>query len=68
MTTNTHTGVPPPDAAGLVNKEKAAAGGPKDAHPSGKEGYGRLMQVLRGLAFAIYFNTCIMAYVPSPPP
>lgn len=41
---------------------------PSDAHPSGKEGYGRLMQILRGLAFAVYFNTCCIVYVRSPVP
>ncbi|OAQ92571.1 1-acyl-sn-glycerol-3-phosphate acyltransferase 2 [Purpureocillium lilacinum] len=33
------------------------------AHPSGKEGYGRLAQVLRGLAFTVYFTSCCLTIV-----
>jgi len=33
------------------------------AHPSGKEGYGRLAQVLRGLAFTVYFTSCCLTLV-----
>ncbi|PFH61085.1 hypothetical protein XA68_18293 [Ophiocordyceps unilateralis] len=31
---------------------------PAIAHPSGKEAYGRLVQVLRGIALAAYFGLC----------
>lgn len=57
------TSIPAPDVAGLTGKtaQKPIKAGPKDAHPSGKESYGRVMQVLRGLAFAVYFNTCCIA-------
>jgi len=57
------TSVPSPDAAGLMDSAgaKPAPSGPRDAHPSGKESYGRIMQILRGLAFAVYFNTCCIA-------
>lgn len=59
------TSLPSPDAAGLMSSAgaKTVSTGPKDAHPSGKESYGRIMQLLRGLAFAVYFNTCCIAYV-----
>lgn len=30
------------------------------AHPSGKRKYGLFIQILRGLAFAIFFDTCII--------
>jgi hypothetical protein len=61
------TSVPSPDAAGLMDSAgaKPAPSGPRDAHPSGKESYGRIMQILRGLAFAVYFNTCCIAYAPN---
>jgi hypothetical protein len=39
------------------------ANGPLVAHPSGKESYGRFIQVLRGLAFGLYFAACCFAYV-----
>lgn len=57
------TVTPSPGVAGLLGSSgpKTSSGGPKDAHPSGKESYGRIMQVLRGLAFAVYFNTCCIA-------
>lgn len=32
-----------------------------DAHPSGKEKHGRLIQVLRGASFGIYFISCCIA-------
>lgn len=63
--------LPAPElSAGLVGDDKqkldqlrASPKGPKDAHPSGKESYGPSMQLLRGLTFAAYFNTCIIVYV-----
>lgn len=50
--------VPAPDAAGLT--EKPPPPGPRDWHPSGKESYGKSMQILRALVFIGYFTTCIM--------
>jgi lysocardiolipin and lysophospholipid acyltransferase len=37
------------------------ANGTLVAHPSGKESYGRFIQVLRGLAFGLYFAACCFA-------
>lgn len=50
--------VPAPGAAGLT--EKPPPPGPRDWHPSGKESYGKSMQILRALVFIGYFTTCIM--------
>ncbi|KAM6509285.1 hypothetical protein FSOLCH5_012286 [Fusarium solani] len=48
--------LPSPDlTAGLTEKPNVA---PKVAHPSGREGYGTLMQILRGALFSFYFMTC----------
>lgn len=51
--------------AGVVDtKDKhATLRSSKVTHPSGKESHGQSMQILRGLAVAIYFATCCMAYV-----
>lgn len=59
--------IPGPDSnAGIKPLEKSkVAFQAKDAHPSGRESHGRLMQILRGFAFAVYFFTCILAYVLS---
>ena len=35
----------------------------KDAHPSGRQSYGRLMQVLRGVSLGIFFWVCVTGYV-----
>lgn len=48
----------PGGGAGLT--ENPPPPGPRDQHPSGKEGYGRTMQILRALVFIGYFTTCIM--------
>lgn len=32
-------------------------------HPSGRAGHGRGMQILRVVAFAVYFNFCCFMYV-----
>lgn len=45
---------------GLPDHLPAAIDGPAFAHPSGKQGYGRLGQVLRVLAFAVYFPLCCL--------
>lgn len=50
--------IPAPDAAGLTGKPPTP--GPRDHHPSGKESYGALMQVVRAAAFAVFFTTCIV--------
>lgn len=47
--------VPAPGAAGLT--EKPPPPGPRDWHPSGKESYGKSMQILRALVFIGYFTT-----------
>ena len=53
----------PKTSAGLVEhgepRKKFEA---KDAHPSGRESYGRLMQVVRGVAIEAFFLICILAY------
>ncbi|KAG9252992.1 acyltransferase-domain-containing protein [Emericellopsis atlantica] len=53
MTDSPATNIPGPDDAGLTEK-------PKSDHPSGKQSYGKLMQVVRGFAFIVYFATCIL--------
>jgi lysocardiolipin and lysophospholipid acyltransferase len=67
-TTNAHpseTAVPAPEVlAGiteesLVKNEKPLS---KEEHPSGKEGYGTFVQIIRGSCFALYFNSCIFMY------
>lgn len=35
----------------------------KTEHPSGKESHGRVVQILRTVAFAIFFLTCCATYV-----
>lgn len=56
--------IPAPGIAmGLNQKSKKATVSPKDAHPSGKRGHGRAMQILRGVAFTVYFFTCCATYV-----
>ncbi len=54
-----------PVAAEAVPAPNLTAGATKTAvatveHPSGKQGHGRLMQILRGLSFAVFFFTCII--------
>lgn len=52
----------PKTSAGLKEHEKAPQKfEAKDAHPSGRESYGRLMQFLRGLSVMVFFWTCILA-------
>ncbi|KAF4979728.1 hypothetical protein FZEAL_4123 [Fusarium zealandicum] len=54
--------IPSPELdAGLTEKPSLAKREPKTAHPSGKEGYGTAMQILRGALFSIYFLTCCVA-------
>ncbi|KAM0199406.1 hypothetical protein ACHAPI_003158 [Fusarium lateritium] len=58
------TVIPSPQLlAGLAEKARAEkqAPKPKREHPSGKEGYGTIMQIIRGSLFALYFNTCCLA-------
>lgn len=57
--------VRPYTAPGRAQGQKRQLNGPGDAHPSGKESHGRLMQVLRGLAFAIYMMACCTTYACS---
>ncbi|KAF5025091.1 hypothetical protein F66182_2792 [Fusarium sp. NRRL 66182] len=55
------TVIPSPELlAGLAEQSIAEkrAPKPKQEHPSGKEGYGTLMQIVRGALFAFYFFTC----------
>ncbi|KAI9896837.1 hypothetical protein N3K66_007859 [Trichothecium roseum] len=52
------TSIPAPDAAGIEEIRPLRPG--KTAHPSGKESYGRFMQIVRGVAFGIYFATCLI--------
>lgn len=49
-----------PAGAGLTEKPPTAA--PRDYHPSGKESYGALMQIVRAFGFTVFFATCIVAY------
>lgn len=59
------TVIPSPELlAGLAEKSLAEKQKPKqkEEHPSGKESYGTLMQIVRGSLFALYFNTCCMMY------
>lgn len=53
----------PKTSAGLQEHEKKTRPKfePKDAHPSGRESYGRLMQVLRGISAMLFFWVCIIA-------
>ncbi|KAH6603196.1 acyltransferase [Trichoderma cornu-damae] len=53
----------PAVAMGLNQTSEKASASPNDAHPSGKRGHGRAMQILRGLAFGIYFFTCCVTIV-----
>lgn len=63
-TDGSETNIPAPAIAmGLSQASKKASTSPKDAHPSGKRGHGKAMQILRGLAFTIYFLTCCVTYV-----
>ncbi|TWU77643.1 hypothetical protein ED733_008065 [Metarhizium rileyi] len=48
----------PEVAAVLKSDEKRSLNSPRIVHPSGKSAHGRGMQILRGVAFAIYFNFC----------
>ncbi|KAH7141233.1 acyltransferase-domain-containing protein [Dactylonectria estremocensis] len=64
MATNS---IPGPDlSAGLmITNEKldAATNTPKDYHPSGKQGYGLFMQIVRGVTFGIYFTSlCLILH------
>lgn len=54
--------VPAPNLAAGVT-----AGAPAIVeHPSGKEGHGKAVQILRGILFAIFFFTTVVAYVTRP--
>ncbi|KAF7551114.1 hypothetical protein G7Z17_g5236 [Cylindrodendrum hubeiense] len=60
--------IPKPDGADsnekTNEKPNAAANAPQDYHPSGKKGYGRFMQIVRGATFGIYFTTlCLIIHV-----
>ena len=55
--------IPAPGPAGLA--EKPPPTGAADHHPSGKESYGKIMQILRGAAFGTYFTSCLVLYVSS---
>ena len=61
--------VPGPDLpTGLPSKSEkpeVSTKGLKEYHPSGKEGYGRFMQIVRGATFGFYFMTCCLVYVPT---
>ncbi|UNI17748.1 hypothetical protein JDV02_004069 [Purpureocillium takamizusanense] len=64
MADGKHPGASGPDlAAGVNDRDVLQSSEKRVAHPSGKEGYGRLAQVLRGLAFAVYFTSCCLAIV-----
>lgn len=57
------TGVPAPEILAGITEESLAKGKkplPKEEHPSGKDGYGTFMQIVRGSCFAFYFNSCIV--------
>lgn len=52
----------PKTSAGLKEHEKTPSKfQAKDAHPSGKESYGRVVQILRALGLMVFFWTCIFA-------
>lgn len=60
---NTSEAIPGPELAMGFNKESmSSATKPTTAHPSGKESYGILMQIARGISFAVYFLTCCALY------
>ena len=54
-----------PDAVPAPNLVAGVKGGAPAIveHPSGKEGHGKTMQILRGILFAIFFFTTVVAYV-----
>lgn len=59
------TAAPAPEILAGITEESLAKGEnplPKEEHPSGKDGYGTFMQIVRGSCFALYFNTCIVMY------
>lgn len=63
-TDGSETNIPAPTITmGLGQTSKTASASLKDAHPSGKRGHGKAMQILRGVAFTIYFLTCCVTYV-----
>lgn len=49
--------------AGLKNGTKLRSDSPRVVHPSGRSGHGRGMQILRGIAFAVYFSSCCFVLV-----
>jgi hypothetical protein len=59
------TAIPAPEVLAGITEESLAKKQkplPKEEHPSGKESYGTLMQIIRGSCFALYFNSCIVMY------
>lgn len=56
---------PAPPDAGMPNPSPDAGitKKPTEAHPAGRVKHGRGMQILRGLALAIYLNTCCLVCV-----
>ncbi|PHH84424.1 hypothetical protein CDD83_1961 [Cordyceps sp. RAO-2017] len=56
------TDIPGPEMmAGLRDSKSNGNKGPTTTHPSGKKGHGPVTQVLRVLAFSIYFTVCCLA-------
>lgn len=62
--------IPGPEiSAGLSatdEKPKASTSKPQEYHPSGRQGYGLFMQIVRGATFGIYFTSlCLMFVSPT---
>jgi hypothetical protein len=51
--------LPGPDLGAGFSKQKHDG----ITHPSGKESHGRSIQILRGVAFVVYFLLCCITYV-----
>jgi hypothetical protein len=63
------SGIPAPElVAGVRNEAAKISDSTGVAHPSGRSGHGRGMQILRGIAFTAYFTFCCLTSVsPSRP-
>ncbi|KAL2756965.1 hypothetical protein ACRALDRAFT_2026913 [Sodiomyces alcalophilus JCM 7366] len=58
MTTDKPEPGPPDAGMPTASPDAGITKMPLDAHPAGRVRHGRLMQILRGLALALYLNTC----------
>lgn len=55
--------IPAPTAAMGLTQTPGKGAAAHDVHPSGKRAHGRGVQILRGLALAVYFLICCVTYV-----